>query len=204
MDERSFLERLRARRAGSPNREAPPLPPMPVLGHADALESLEQNGIAVKTAAPSQIAEAIAAIAGGAKTFACWKTPLLAPVAPRLAAAGAREIAYPESGDPRTVLDASEIGIVEAEILIAETGSIGLVPGPGRGLLSALLARTLIAVWPVSRRISRLDDVADWIAAKGPVNLSMISGASRTGDVAQKHILGAHGPAAVHVIAVPD
>jgi L-lactate utilization protein LutC len=202
MDERTFLERLRARRATSRDREPPPLPPMPALGMSDLLESFERNGITFQTVAASELSGAVAGAFGPLRRFACWKTPLLSSVPASLVSAGMTEIAYPAPpADPRPVIEQVELGIVEADVVIAETGSIGLVSGRDRGLLAALFARKLVAVTTSDRVISRLDDIADWLSAR-PVNLSLISGPSRTGDVAQKHILGAHGPAAIHVLVL--
>lgn len=203
MDERDFLDRLRARPAVSRDRESDPLPPAPALGMADLVESVKQNGMTFAAADASSLADAVARAAGAAKSFACWRTPALASVPARLSAAGLAEVVYPAPpADPRPAIDRSELGIVEAELMIAETGSIGLVPGPDRGLLVALLARTLVVVMREATVLSRLDDIAPWIARRSPVNLSLVSGPSRTGDIAQKHILGAHGPAAIHVIAL--
>lgn len=202
MDERAFLDRLRARKSAARERTTQPLPALPALGLADFAASVEANGMTFRQVAPSAVPDAVAEALRGGRVFSCWRTPLLTAVPARLAAAGLREVHYPPPpADPRPVIDAIDCSVVEADVVVAETGSLGIVPGADRGLLVALLARSVAVVTTPDRVISFLDDVAPWLA-KRPVNLSLISGPSRTGDVAQKHILGAHGPAALHVLVV--
>lgn len=201
MDERAFLERLRARAPLSAAREIAPLPAAPLPGREALVESMRANGMTVHEVRADGIAEAVASASAGARVFSCWRTALLEAVPARVRALGLEEVALPDPpADVRPALDRAIAGIVEADAVIAETGTLGLLGGPGRPLLAALFSRTLIAVVPADRIVPRLDDIAGWIDAHGCPNLSLISGPSRTGDVAQRHILGAHGPAAIHVV----
>lgn len=97
------------------------------------------------------------------------------------------------------------VGITGCFVAIAETGSLMLLSGPDTFASAALLPETHIAVVPVSRIVANLEEAfAQMRAEHGqlPRATNIISGPSRTGDIEQTIVLGAHGPYRVHVILV--
>ena len=97
------------------------------------------------------------------------------------------------------------VGITGCFVAIAETGSLMLLSGPDTFASAALLPETHIAVVPVSRIVANLEAAFARMRAEHgqlPRATNIISGPSRTGDIEQTIVLGAHGPYRVHVILV--
>lgn len=97
------------------------------------------------------------------------------------------------------------IGITGCFVGIAETGSLMLLSGPDTFASAALLPETHIAVVPISRIVANLEAAFARMRAEHgqlPRATNIISGPSRTGDIEQTIVLGAHGPYRVHVILV--
>ena len=97
------------------------------------------------------------------------------------------------------------VGITGCFCAIAETGSLMLLSGPESVASTALLPETHIAVVPQSRIVASLEDAYALMRAERgelPRATNVISGPSRTGDIEQTIVLGAHGPYRVHVIVV--
>ena len=70
---------------------------------------------------------------------------------------------------------------------------------------SALLPDTHIAVLRADRVVSGMEEVFALIRKERgqmPRAINLISGPSRTGDVEQTIVLGAHGPFRVHILVV--
>jgi L-lactate utilization protein LutC len=94
--------------------------------------------------------------------------------------------------------------VTGADALIAQTGSIIVASGPGRGRLASLLPRVHVAI---ARRSAVADTLPALIGARPDLvtsgaNFVCITGPSRTADI--EHVLarGVHGPGEVHVILV--
>lgn len=97
------------------------------------------------------------------------------------------------------------VGITGCFCAIAETGSLMLLSGSENVASTALLPETHIAVVPQSRIVANLEDAYSLMRAERgelPRATNVISGPSRTGDIEQTIVLGAHGPYRVHVIVV--
>jgi L-lactate dehydrogenase complex protein LldG len=97
------------------------------------------------------------------------------------------------------------VGITGCFCAIAETGSLMLLSGPENVASTALLPETHIAVVPRSRIVADLEAAYALMRAERgelPRATNVISGPSRTGDIEQTIVLGAHGPYRVHVIVV--
>ena len=97
------------------------------------------------------------------------------------------------------------VGITGCFCAIAETGSLMLFSGPQTYASAALLPETHIAVVPASRIVANLEEAfARMRDERGqlPRATNIISGPSRTADIEQSLVLGAHGPYRVHVIVV--
>lgn len=92
---------------------------------------------------------------------------------------------------------------------IAESGTLVVLSGRGRGRLSSLLPAVHIAIVPADRVVRTLPDAfallyehysADIVHERS--NISLISGPSRSADIEQSLTLGVHGPKEVHVVIV--
>ncbi|MDK3021225.1 lactate utilization protein C [Cupriavidus taiwanensis] len=97
------------------------------------------------------------------------------------------------------------VGITGCFCAIAETGSLMLLSGPSTFASAALLPETHVAVVPRSRIVAGLEDAFALVRSERgelPRATNIISGPSRTGDIEQTIVLGAHGPYRVHVILV--
>ncbi|WP_404991468.1 lactate utilization protein C [Cupriavidus pauculus] len=97
------------------------------------------------------------------------------------------------------------VGITGCFVAIAETGSLMLLSGPETFASAALLPETHIAVVPVSRIVANMEEAFARMRAEHgqlPRATNIISGPSRTGDIEQTIVLGAHGPYRVHVVLV--
>lgn len=107
--------------------------------------------------------------------------------------------------------DASvRVGITGATAALAVTGSLVLPSGAGRPRATSLLPPVHIAV---VREGMISADFETWISQQYTAgldhfrqssNIIVISGASRTGDIAMELILGMHGPKELHIILLPD
>jgi L-lactate dehydrogenase complex protein LldG len=97
------------------------------------------------------------------------------------------------------------VGITGCFAAIAETGTLALLSGPETPASMALLPETHIAVVAKSRIVGHMEDVFALLRHERgapPRALNFISGPSRTGDIEQTIVLGAHGPYRVHLVIV--
>jgi L-lactate dehydrogenase complex protein LldG len=105
----------------------------------------------------------------------------------------------------RGAVDADLVGITGAYCAVAETGTLMLVSGADTPASVSLLPETHVAVVAASRIVAGLEEA--WDLARRelgvlPRAVNFVSGPSRTGDIEQTIVLGAHGPYRVHVVAV--
>jgi L-lactate dehydrogenase complex protein LldG len=97
------------------------------------------------------------------------------------------------------------VGITGAFCAVAETGTLMMLSGPDTFASASLLPETHIAIVPASRIVGAMEDAFALARAERgelPRATNFISGPSRTGDIEQTIVLGAHGPYRVHVIVV--
>jgi L-lactate dehydrogenase complex protein LldG len=113
----------------------------------------------------------------------------------------------PFAGDPRrerlTVLDPIPMGLTGADAGLAESGSIVLSSGPGRGRLASLMVPIHVAVLRRDRMVFALSDLFRLrpdLAGMPGSNLVCITGPSRTADIESTLSRGVHGPGEIHVI----
>jgi L-lactate dehydrogenase complex protein LldG len=149
---------------------------------------------------PGDALETILELIGDEKRILSWQPQHipLPDLHPALAQAGI-SIAAPEDD---TVL----VGITGVDVALAATGSLVLNSGAGQYRATSLLPDKHIAVVKTSQLVV---DVETWIAAtkaefNKPSNITVITGPSKTADIAQELIIGAHGPRSVHVVLLPD
>lgn len=109
--------------------------------------------------------------------------------------------------EARAAVDADQVGISGCFCAIAETGTLLLLSGPAAPATVSLLPETHIALVRVSRIVATLEDAFALLRAECgslPRAVNFISGPSRTGDIEQTIVLGAHGPCRVHLILIGE
>jgi len=104
----------------------------------------------------------------------------------------------------RQELASATVGITGADGGLAETGSIVLASGPGRGRLASLLPPIHVALLKRSLMVESLPvfiGLHPEVVTSG-ANFVCITGPSRTADI--EHVLarGVHGPREIHVVLV--
>jgi L-lactate utilization protein LutC len=104
-------------------------------------------------------------------------------------------IAAPTDGSVR-------VGITGVDAALAATGSLALVSGEGKYRSTSLLPDVHIAVMTPDQI---LPDMETWLERQRegfnlPGNIVLVTGPSKTADIAQELIKGAHGPREVHIV----
>ena len=100
------------------------------------------------------------------------------------------------------------VGITGAFCAIAETATLMTLSGPRTPATTSLLPETHIAVVRASRIVRGMEDAWKLLRDEQGANfmpraVNFISGPSRTADIEQTLVLGAHGPYRVHIVIVP-
>ena len=107
---------------------------------------------------------------------------------------------------PRRENDGDDlVGVTGAFAGIAETGTLMVVSGPDTPASTSLLPETHVAILHAGRIVARMEeawDLARQAYGQFPRAINFISGPSRTGDIEQQLVLGAHGPYRVHIVIV--
>ena len=97
------------------------------------------------------------------------------------------------------------VGVTGAFAAIAETGTLMVVSGPDSPASTSLVPETHVAVLAAERIVAHMEECWDLARAafgQFPRAVNFISGPSRTGDIEQQLVLGAHGPYRVHIVIV--
>lgn len=107
----------------------------------------------------------------------------------------------------RGARDADLVGITGCFCAVAETGTLMMCSSPDTPAAVSLLPETHIAIVRAPRILPCMEDA--WNLARQelgnlPRAVNFISGPSRTGDIEQTIVLGAHGPYRVHLVIVED
>jgi len=104
----------------------------------------------------------------------------------------------------RAACAAAAFGITSADYALADTGSLVLMSGCEESRLVSLLPPAHVAVLPVSRLLTGLDELLVRVPAPADQTSAMviITGPSRTADIEQILVRGVHGPGEVTVILV--
>jgi len=105
--------------------------------------------------------------------------------------------------EPRPTLGHDRLGITGSFCAIAETGTLVVLPGAHTPTATALLPDTHVAVVRAGRVVSGMEEAFALIRRERgclPRAVNLISGPSRTGDIEQTIVLGAHGPFRVHIL----
>lgn len=105
----------------------------------------------------------------------------------------------------RAAVDADRVGISGCFCAIAETGTLMLLSMPASPATVSLLPETHIALVPAARIVATMEDAFALLRAECgelPRAVNFVSGPSRTGDIEQTIVLGAHGPCRVHLLLI--
>ena len=102
--------------------------------------------------------------------------------------------------------DSDAAGITGSFAAIAETGTLMLVSGPDMPTRNNFLPDTHVVVLRASEVVAAYEDGWDRLRAAGamPRTVNFITGPSRTGDIEQRLVLGAHGPRRLHIVLIED
>lgn len=100
-----------------------------------------------------------------------------------------------------------DVGITHALTAAAETGTLVMTSGAENPTTLNFLPETHIAVIRRGNIVGSYEEVWARLRARYgegtlPRNVNMISGPSRTADIEQTMVMGAHGPRRLHVIVV--
>jgi L-lactate dehydrogenase complex protein LldG len=119
------------------------------------------------------------------------------------------QIAGPKRVTQLQALDSAPVCISGADAGIAESSTLVLRSGGGRGRLASLIAPVHIAVLRGAQIVRGLGEALALLQARhGPdiftdsSNLTLISGPSRTADIELTLTLGVHGPREIHVVLI--
>lgn len=168
------------------------------------------EAVAYVVSAAAEAAEQAAAASGSGPVL-LWDDPLLGRLglAGALAERGLAVAMWESALGPAALKDlaaGAPAGVTGARWGAAETGTIALDAGPGRGRLVSLLPRTHIALLPESRLVASVAELFRQVAAAPdlPSSLALATGPSRSADIENDLSIGVHGPADVHVVLVPE
>ncbi len=106
----------------------------------------------------------------------------------------------PATGDDGT-------GLTGCFCAIAETGTVLLLSSPATPKVTALLPETHFCVVRASRILDTMEESFALLrheVGEPPRSVFFVSGPSRTADIEQTIVIGAHGPYRVHVIVVVE
>lgn len=105
------------------------------------------------------------------------------------------------------------VSVTSAPAAVAETGTLVMFSGADHPSTLNFLPETHVVVLPVDRVAKTYEDVWDVLRARMadgesgldgllPRTVNFITGPSRSGDIEQTLLLGAHGPRRLHIILV--
>ena len=179
----------------------------PVRGPQPVIDSLLTTRFQAKAeslaSTVARVAGPVQAVAAVAQYLAAGKLGSAAVVTPDISE-------FDWSGGGLTVrvgaaVDADLVGISSCFCAIAETGTLMLPSGPETPASVSLLPQTHIALVPLSRIVATMEHAFALLRREQgnvPRAINFISGPSRTGDIEQTIVLGAHGPCAVHLVLI--
>ena len=153
---------------------------------------------------------------GTARQVMCWSDPVIQGLGLEARLAGTdisvRTVPERERFDEteraefrRQVVD-SYMGVTTADLLVADTATLLLLGGRGRGRSVSLVPSIHVAVVPVGRIVRTFRDALRRLDARGlglPSNMTFITGPSKTADIEATLVHGAHGPREMHLFLLP-
>jgi L-lactate dehydrogenase complex protein LldG len=204
-----ILERLRQREQPFPEA-APPAVYRPMIMLDDTspaglrarfISEAQKAACVVHEATPEAALDLILGLVGGDASLSAWNLEHI-PI-PGLAAALAEANVAVVGQDDR-----ARVGLTGVDAALAATGSLVLTSGPGRFRAASLLPSIHIAVVATGQIVP---DLESWLAAQKaagrqslslPSNIVIVTGPSRTADIAMQLVMGMHGPRELHVVVL--
>jgi L-lactate dehydrogenase complex protein LldG len=117
--------------------------------------------------------------------------------------AGVEVAIWHDRPDLQEIAGRADLGLSTATWAIAETGSLVLEHGPGRGRSVTLLPPTYVAILPADRVLQTVPEaIRKYAGGTLPANVCFHTGPSRSGDIEMSLVVGMHGPGDVHVVLV--
>jgi L-lactate dehydrogenase complex protein LldG len=110
-------------------------------------------------------------------------------------------------------VESDQVSVTSAPAAVAETGTLAMFSGPAHPSTLNFIPETHVVVLPKGRVVKSYEDVWDAIRAQAadpesgrggqlPRTVNFITGPSRSGDIEQTLLLGAHGPRRLHIVIV--
>jgi L-lactate dehydrogenase complex protein LldG len=101
----------------------------------------------------------------------------------------------------------ADLGVTGTDYAVAETGSCVILSKPGVSRMTSLLPPVHVAIVEPQQVLADLDELFILLGAAYAQDrlspyLNLISGPSRTGDIEQTLVIGAHGPKKAHLIII--
>jgi L-lactate dehydrogenase complex protein LldG len=213
MDRAAFLDRVREAVATAEPVELPSaFPATPASGTAADFETFQAavtaNNAMARLVSRDELASAVADVARELRSSrSVVVTPDTAPwreeIERGLAEAHA-ELLRPEGEAWRQQAEQADMGITSAELAVASTGSILIVPGPDHPRVASLLPTVHLAIVPVDRLVGGFEDIMPVLSelagrSSAPV---LVTGPSKTSDIEMTMVFGVHGPKVLRVLVV--
>jgi L-lactate dehydrogenase complex protein LldG len=185
-----------------PGREEIPDPPARFIQELEAL-----GGHGERAGSPTEAREYVLDLAQEreAKLLVRWDVEYLDELGADepLRESGVEVALWRDMPDLREIAGRADIGLSTATWAIAETGSLVLEHGAGRGRGVTLLPPTYVAILPADRVLRTVPEaIQKYAGSTLPANVCFHTGPSRSGDIEMSLVVGMHGPGDVHVILV--
>lgn len=199
MDETAFLSRFRTARLGRPHPGAYPPPAYEASWERFAAMLDRVGGAFVPTVARAAAAAAVnrvlAELPAGRRVASAAALPFLAGVP------GVEAIEPAARSNPCALEDV-EIGILVGELAVAENAAVLLSARtlPERAL--AFLPQRQIILVPEDVLLPDLVSAQARLPVPPPHHLTWVSGPSKTADIEQTLVIGAHGARSLTVIVI--
>ncbi|HEY1329926.1 MAG TPA: lactate utilization protein [Actinomycetota bacterium] len=221
MEREAFLGRVRQSLGDAPAADLPASFPATPASGTDAtaerfLAELGKAGASGSVVARYELADAVADAARALTSGAGDGDTLTAVVAPDtdefaaeieigLRVAGV-DVDRPDAPGWREASSRAALGVTSAELGVASTGSVLIVPGAASPRVASLLPTAHLVVMPAGRLVAGLEDAMPTVAGTADVSSApvLVTGPSRTSDIEMITVLGVHGPKALHVLLVGE
>ena len=105
--------------------------------------------------------------------------------------------------DPHALEDV-DFAILRGEIAVAENGAVWVTDAGVRHRALYFIAQHLVLVVPAAALVDNMPQAYERLQFAGPGYGAFLSGPSKTADIEQSLVIGAHGPRSMTVFCVGD